>query len=628
MHLSLQPLFILANALAQDLLGIGWLASKVLAGAQLLAYCLGLFLVSRFIPWKDWERATLILAVFFVTITAPYYRFDDYHITTHDFEIYSVYLLLLLWKKPGFRRGFVVASLLGLLSGLSVSNRLNDGAALFLACLLALPRFLLGRRVLAIFLFGLSSLLSFAAVIALTGDSVHTWWIESVIRAATIKGGTGSILLTPATLPGNIFRDLRDYHLSSRFLFYPVVLLFAAFLPDILRRPDKTVRRVGVAFVAVFAALATVGVVLMTLHRFANLVLSEISVLLLFALGLAVHLRLGHDVLLGPHGRWTWARKLAAVLFTFAAGFSLWLAFHNTATRLAAEACLLVLVLALMGIPRQLSFLVTLLRGGDTRAAKLQLLLLIPFWQLLAAAMTAGRSLPEFEPAIALSLLVLPISSPWPFGPRSRRAFVALAAMLALSGAMFKTLLPYTWHHFHAREFFSQREWYRHPELGPMYIEKDQLQFMLSMCDAIHRGGPNADLLALPYPYPNYFCGITPWHGFVQTWYDTSGKSSIDALQQELQTAPPMWIAYQRGLDSIRAHEVVFNMDRPLPHRALDRQIMDQIAQRRWTIVRRDCFGGADWILIRTTAPASGEHQGEPQDAQDRGHLCAKQASF
>ena len=48
------------------------------------------------------------------------------------------------------------------------------------------------------------------------------------------------------------------------------------------------------------------------------------------------------------------------------------------------------------------------------------------------------------------------------------------------------------------------------------------------------------------------------------------------------------------------AHETVFNGGRPLPHRALDRLIMDRIAQGQWAVVGQQDFEGADWILIRT----------------------------
>ena len=169
---------------------------------------------------------------------------------------------------------------------------------------------------------------------------------------------------------------------------------------------------------------------------------------------------------------------------------------------------------------------------------------------------------------------------------------------------------------------FVGRTVYRHPEVGPMIVERAQLDFMKPMCDAIHAQGSPTTLLALPYPYPNYFCDVPPWDGYVQTWYDTSGPSIITSLEGKLDKAPPRWVMYQRGLDTMAMHEAAMQPFRELPQRGLDREILSKVETDQWTIVRRACFEGSDWILLRTTPPNAGEHHGIVSDADDRYNAC------
>jgi hypothetical protein len=207
----------------------------------------------------------------------------------------------------------------------------------------------------------------------------------------------------------------------------------------------------------------------------------------------------------------------------------------------------------------------------------------------------------EAYPAIAVLLLLLPLFIPAP--PQARwqtGAYVTLAAFIALSFFIYKTTHPYEWHHFRDRALFADREWYHHPVYGPMYIERDQLQFIESICADMKKDGPPKELLSVTNPYANYFCNVTPWHGYVQTWYDTTTPQTINTLVGELQSKPPQWIVYQRGLDTMRQHERAFNEGQRLPHRSLDWLIMDRIIEGKWVVVRRQVFEGADWILIRT----------------------------
>ena len=183
-------------------------------------------------------------------------------------------------------------------------------------------------------------------------------------------------------------------------------------------------------------------------------------------------------------------------------------------------------------------------------------------------------------------------------------AFAALT-LLTLDGAAFKYHLPFQWHSYTAAPLFTQRQWYHHPVYGPMVIERDQLAFIQPICAAVQTDSPSQGLLSLPYPFPNYFCNIPPWHGYVQTFYDTSSRQTIQQLIAELQAAPPKWIVYQRQPYNMGLHEHIFNHDQPLPHRVLDQLIENNLASGAWQSVYSSTYGSnkpfADqWILIRT----------------------------
>ena len=96
---------------------------------------------------------------------------------------------------------------------------------------------------------------------------------------------------------------------------------------------------------------------------------------------------------------------------------------------------------------------------------------------------------------------------------------------------------------------FYERTWYQHPDYGPMIIDKDLLQMIEPVCEKIEDSSPDAgELLSIPLPYANFFCAIPPWHGYVQTFFDTTSKQTIKALMEELESSPPKWIFYQRQL--------------------------------------------------------------------------------
>jgi hypothetical protein len=159
---------------------------------------------------------------------------------------------------------------------------------------------------------------------------------------------------------------------------------------------------------------------------------------------------------------------------------------------------------------------------------------------------------------------------------------------------------------------FVNRQWYQHPVYGPMYIDGNLLRFIEPVCQQIGKENSRPELLSIPFSYPNYFCNIPPWHGYVQTFFDTSTRSTILHLINEIDTAPPQWIVYQRQMKILGGAESFYSHGQPLAHRYLDEMIMRKIATGEWQLVGKSNYLVADmiddknyqegdgWLIIRT----------------------------
>jgi hypothetical protein len=134
-----------------------------------------------------------------------------------------------------------------------------------------------------------------------------------------------------------------------------------------------------------------------------------------------------------------------------------------------------------------------------------------------------------------------------------------------------------------------------------MYIKTDQLEFATSICNEIGQGGAKPELLSLPLSYLNYFCDTPPWHGYVQTFYDTSARSAVEQMVDELRTNPPQWIVYHRQLVNLAVHEQAYNHGQPLAQHDLDDLIMQRMAAGQWQLVDwKPSQVGEGWYIIRT----------------------------
>ena len=415
--------------------------------------------------------------------------------------VYSLWLLLCLQEMAGVRRQVGTAAGLGVLSGLALTTRLNDGAALLVAVALIALVLARRRKLLVMGVHLATAALTLRGVILLTGDSLRDYVSNSMLQAAASKGGTGSFLRDPFLL---FFNAVKVQRIGGKRV---LILLFA---------------------------IAMVGL----------------------ALDRLVGMKTGRIVLL--------QLTMSAVVFAMCP--------HESRQELLLGLLIFTASIAMI----QLGYLaapVVVARGlakgaGWTKQWRgREILLFLPLAEMASAsASTAAQPRQGFYAATALCLLLVPIV--WPMARVTgwiRAGFATLMVLLGASGITSKYLSPYSWQNYLMGRMFTNRVWYRNPVDGPLYVERDLLALSESICNDMKERGGDRELLSLPYSYPNYFCGVVPWHGYVQTYFDTSTRSTIDQLMKELESTPPRFLVYQRQLEVLRDRSGCTTTSSPSP---------------------------------------------------------------
>jgi hypothetical protein len=539
LHLALQPLLILEMDVWMKLFGIKCLVTEIPSALHLLVLCLGLFLLLRESDWPDWQKAIVLASAFVLWVAGTSYRFDDYHVTTESFILYSAVMLLLLAKADSVRRQFVLAAVMGALCGFTITSRINDGAALLATtsvCLLVLAR---KRKFLISSLFVVTSVLTAILVVESTGDSFSDYLSNSLFRAVGSKGGTGSLLAAPFLLFGNA---LEMRHGGMWILFCGFAIVAVGVLA-------KHFWKSNIEYIVIVQLLAA-GVIFAVLSHQRREQL-RVGLLIQFAVPLLI-----------------------------------------------VAVYLLALVVAARYAMGKLSV-------GKCEWDAREILLLLPLAESASnSASGAATPLSGYYAQFAMLLLLIPVIQP--FRKQAswiNASFLTFLVLVGLSGVAAKIRQPYEWNSHLSGPMFVNRQWYRHPVYGLMYMEPGQLQLSRSICADIGGENSNAELLSLPFSYPNYFCDIRPWHGYVHTFFDTTLRSTMNELIRELQTGPPQWIVYQRQLVSIAPLEKLFNHGQPSVHRDLDEMIMQKIATGQWQLVEKKVQDAdSTWYIIRTGA--------------------------
>jgi hypothetical protein len=539
LHLALQPLFVLENDVWMQMFGTRTLVTEIPSVFHALILAMGIFLLLRESDWPDWQKAVVLAGAFLLCVFVSAYRFDDFHVTADIFILYSLISLLRIARAESFQRRLFLAAGLGVLCGFTVTTRLNDGVALLAAIALCLLFLVPRKRPAILALFLLTAALTIVVVVRFTGDSLSAYASNSILGAAATKGvGRTSILARPWELFTNALHLMRS---GGKWILLWVIAIVAAGAA-IARYWKKGVKYI----VPLQLGIAATGFVYAS-HALRSQLLTGTFVAVLTTLYIVANFLLGLFVV---------ARYLSS-----ADGFgrSKWDA-------------------------RETLVLVTLALLASTSAS------------------TAGETQSMFLNPMAMLLLLVPVIQPFrEYAAWANPSFVSIMALLALSCITTKIHNPYSWNNYSSSPMFVNRQWYRHPVYGPMYIDRDLLHFIQPICEKIDRGNPNPELLSLPFAYPNYFCATPPWHGYIQTYFDTSSRSTVDSLMAELNTAPPQWIVYQRQLKILGGAEMNYNRGQPLPHRDLDILIVQKIATGQWQLISKvNYLTGDGWLLIET----------------------------
>jgi len=537
LHLVLQPLYVLELDVWINLFGKHVIITEIPSALHLLALCLGMVILLSHSDWPDWEKALILCGVFIFWISAISYRFDDFHATLESFAIFSLSLLLWLAKCERIGEQISGSLALGLLSGLAITSRLNDGAALFgstLICIFALAR---SNRLLLVALFTFSAALSVVLIVRSTGDTFSDYILYTVVKAAGDKGGAKSLLAAPFVIVPASLKMLQDgkWITGAGLLVVVVGAVTSALAKTKIR-----------AIVSIQLAAALVIFLVSPLQRKAELLGESLATAIPFA-----------------------------VLIIYSSGG-------------------IVLV----------RYLASKLGRKSRSSSARELLVLIPLAELMSLSTSAAAKLDihHYCWQMALFLLLVPVLVP--FGRQAtwvNASFVTILALLGLCGAVTKSILPYGWDDQGGSPIFVNRQWYSHPTLGLMYTDKVQLELYQSICADIGTGNTRRQLLSIPFSYPNYFCDIPPWNGYVETFFDISAHSSVTAMVDELRASPPQWIVYHRQLGNLAAHERAYNHGKRLPQRDLDELISQRVAAGRWRVVDwKPSQAGEGWYIIRT----------------------------
>jgi hypothetical protein len=546
LHLALQPLYVLQTNAWMQLFGIKCLVNEIPSVIQVFLFCLAIFLILQESDWPDWQKAIVLTSAFLICLECTAYRFDDYHITADTFIFYSLALLLMMARADAAWQQSRLGAGLGILSGLTITTRLNDGVALLVAagiCLLFLAK---RRKLVVVSLFVVAAALTVVFVVKLTGDSLSGYVSNSVIRAAGAKGGTGNILTAPFRIVRNA---LLMFH-GRRWIFLWIIAIVAT--GALVQRYWKN----GVRYI------------------------------LLIQLGIAVIA----FTLASPEHR---NQLISGAFISFLAVFLL-----------VVNYLLLPLVSG--------RFLWSRVGNDKSEWDSREILVLVPLAELASAsASTAATATDGFLfSQIAMLLLLVPVIQPFRrHASWANASLLMIMTLMGLSAMTGKIHDPYSWQLFHSSPMFENRQWYEHPVYGPMYIDRDLMHFIEPVCSEISQKNSRPELLSMPFSYPNYFCNIPPWHGYVQTFFDTSTRATINHLMKELDAAPPQWIVYQRQLNILSIHERLLNYGRPLAHRDLDEMIMRKIDTGQWQVVGKSNYlfddkglysDGDGWLIIRT----------------------------
>jgi hypothetical protein len=291
LSLALQPAYILETAWFLTLFGKGWLVGKIPAVIHLVAYCIGIFLVVRESKLSDAGKALVLGSAFFLSLCSTAYRFDDYHVVAEGIEYYSLFLLIRFYKSPSARHNWFLAAGFGILSGITITTRVNDGSALFVGIAIVILCLPVPKKFPLLLLLGITTALTVLFIVRLTRDTFHDYVAISILRASEAKGGIANVLLRPIQLLGHTAEYLRRRSITY-YLFGVAVVWTFLLRPFIENRQRRDLRKFVLGIILLLLPLPR-----LYLHFFDTqfiLGTTAVGVYVLYALGIFVCLRFLH----------------------------------------------------------------------------------------------------------------------------------------------------------------------------------------------------------------------------------------------------------------------------------------------------------------------------------------------
>ncbi len=547
LHTALQPLFVLETATWIRLFGKNLVIYEIPSLVHAFLLSLGIFLVLRESNWPDGQKAIILFGAFVYVVAGHSYRFDDYHVVAEALITYGL-LLLLQIGRPGVLPG--------------TQHELRLVALLGLVCGLTIVTRITDGAALSV-----ASVLSLPFVLKrrkLAGLGL-LFLVIALTMVVTVKL-TGDTLSAYAS--SSIFRAAASKGGTGSIFAAPFLVI--KYTLSMVKQ-----RKLAVTLVLMFAVAAVIA------SRFPR------------AIRFIVPIQLA----------------LAALAYVGAS------AVRRDDLRRGGLFEYLVLVLTLLMYVALAVVIVRFIRHKQGKGSwdPREILIVVPIleWASYSAG-AAAEPLTNYYAPVALLLLLIPVVQPFrKYAVWANPSVVTLMLLIAISGISGKIITPYSWQNYKYAGMFQNRQLYHHPVYGEMYIDRDLLRFSEKTCAEIGAvpGKPGPDLLSLPYPYPNYFCNTAPWHNYVQTFFDTATRATVEGMMQELKTNPPRWIIYQRQLNIMIGSERLYNHRQPIAQRALDAFIMGKLSSGQWTLIDESGYlrpnwwkntKETDWYIIRT----------------------------
>jgi len=246
---------------------------------------------------------------------------------------------------------------------------------------------------------------------------------------------------------------------------------------------------------------------------------------------------------------------------------------------------------------------VAFLKNNDYFTASNATIYLLPILLqglLLAGSLSSAGSTTDFTFLLAISLVVLISILSLHHWLMLKNMLIMVTICLGFDAFIHKFNTPYAWHDFSSPRINRDRQLIQTDSLGPVLVDQQLYELIQPVCEVVVTQNKPVTLLSIPFSFANYFCGIPPWHHYVQSFFDFSNPKLLGKMVDELNIAPPDFIFYQRQLKSLEQHEQLFNANQHLPHRSLDRMIMHKIEIGTWTVIYSKSMGDSNWLLIST----------------------------